>query len=74
MMLDKLNNLLSQSEVMVRIGTSWYVVDELGEMNTDSFPIIVSDDSGEQHEFDAADIDEFDPVFKNLDINNAGVA
>ena len=74
MMIDILNNLLSQNEVMVRIGASWYVVDELGEMDTDSFPILVSDDDGAQHEFDVADIDEFDPVFKNLDMNNPGLA
>jgi len=73
-MIEKLNNLLTENEVMVRIGTTWYVLDELGEIDIDSFPIMVSDDDGEVHEFDMADIDEFDPVFKNLDMNNMGVA
>ena len=73
-MIEKLNNLLTENEVMVRIGSTWYVLDELGEIETDSFPIMVSDDEGEQHEFDVADIEEFDPIFKNLDINNPGIA
>jgi len=73
-MIEKLNNLLQENEVMVRIGTTWYVIDELGEIEHDSFPIMVSDDEGEQHEFDVADIEEFDPIFKNLDINNPGIA
>jgi hypothetical protein len=73
-MIEKLNNLLSENEVMVRIGSTWYVLDELCEIETDSFPIMVSDDNGELHEFDMADIEEFDPVFKNLDINNVGIA
>ena len=73
-MIERLNNLLQENEVMVRIGTSWYVLDELGDIGEDSFPIMVSDDDGDVHEFDMADIEEFDPVFKNLDMNNMGVA
>jgi len=73
-MIEKLNSILTANEVMVRIGPNWYVIDELGEMDIDSFPILVSDDDGEQHEFDVADIDEFDPIFKNLDMTNPGVA
>ncbi len=73
-MREDLNKLLTENEVMVRIGATWYVLDELGEIEIDSFPIFVSDEDGEEHEFDMADIDEFDPVFKNLDMTNPGVA
>jgi hypothetical protein len=73
-MIEKLNNLLTENEIMVRIGPTWYVLDELGKIEMDSFPIMVSDEDGEVHEFDMADIDEFDPVFKNLDMTNVGVA
>jgi len=73
-MIEKLNNILTDNEIMVRIGSTWYVLDELGEIEMDSFPIMVSDDGGDVYEFDMADIEEFDPIFKNLDINNPGVA
>ena len=40
-------------------------------------PIFVSDDDGGEHEFDMADVDEFDPMFetiRDMDMNNMGVA
>ena len=37
-------------------------LDEVGPMDENSFPIMVSDDDGESLEFDMADIDEFDPI------------
>ena len=40
-------------------------------------PIFVSDDDGGEHEYDMLDVDEFDPIvesFKELDMNNIGVA
>ena len=40
-------------------------------------PITVSDESGGEHEFDMADIDEFDPTFdafRGMDKNRMGEA
>ena len=39
-----------------------------------TMPIIVSDDNGSEHEYDMADIDEFDPAFERMDLNHMGVA
>ena len=40
-------------------------------------PIFVSDEDGGEHEFDMADIDEFDSIFEgftDLDWHNVGIA
>jgi len=76
-MIERMNELLENNDVMVRIGSTWYRLDELSPISKDSFPIFVSDDDGGEHEFDMADIDEFDPVFKmfkDMDQNIVGVA
>ena len=63
-MVESINDLLEHNDVMVRIGSTWYRLDELCPISKDSFPIFVSDDSGDSLEFDMADIDEFDPMFE----------
>ena len=76
-MIERMNELLESNDVMVRIGSTWYRLDEMHPLSKDSFPIFVSDDDGTEHEFDMADIDEFDPVFegfKNMDWNVVGIA
>ena len=76
-MIENMNKLLEKNDIMVRIDSTWYRLDELCPISKDSFPIFVSDDDGGEHEFDMADIDEFDPVFegfKNMDWNTVGVA
>ena len=76
-MIEELNSLLEKNEIMVRVGPTWYSLDEVGPMDENSFPIMVSDDDGESLEFDMADIDEFDPLvkmFSEMDINNVGIA
>ena len=62
---------------MVRVGSNWYVLDEIGTMEKDSFTVLVSDDDGKEYEFDMFDIDEFDPLFeafRELDWHNVGIA
>ena len=76
-MIEKMNELLENNDVMVRIGSTWYRLDELCPISKESFPIFVSDDDGSEHEFDMADIDEFDPLFeafREMDWHNVGVA
>ena len=76
-MVESINDLLEHNDVMVRIGSTWYRLDELCPLSKDSFPIFVSDDDGAEHEFDMADIDEFDPVFetfRDMDQNIMGIA
>jgi len=76
-MIENMNNLLEQNDIMVRIGSTWYRLDELCPLSEDSFPIFVSDNDGESFEFDMADIDEFDPMFegfRNMDTNIVGEA
>ena len=76
-MIEKINELLEKNDIMVRIGSTWYRLEELYPLSTDSFPIFVSDEDGESFEFDMADIDEFDPMFeayREMDMNNMGVA
>ena len=76
-MIERMNELLEKNDVMVRIGSTWYRLDELSPISKDSFPIFVSDDDGAEHEFDMADIEEFDPMFealKDMDQNIVGVA
>ena len=76
-MIERMNELLENNDVMVRIGSTWYRLDELSPISKDSFPIFVSDGNGTEHEFDMADIEEFDPMFealKDMDQNIVGVA
>ena len=71
-----MNNLLANNDIMVRIGSTWYRLDEI-HLNDGKMPIFVSDDDGEDFEFDMADVDEFDPIFegfKDLDWHNVGIA
>ena len=63
-MIENMNKLLEHNDIQVRIGSTWYRLDELCPISKDSFPIFVSDDSGDSLEFDMADIDEFDPMFE----------
>ena len=73
--MSNINELLQDNEVQVRIGTTWYMLDEIGPITEqDTFPIMVSDEDGESFEFDMADIDEFDPVFTLMDRNTIGIA
>ena len=74
-----INELLETNEIQVRIGTTWYRLDEIGPVTDDGtlepvFPIMVSDEDGESFEYDMADIDEFDPVFTLMDRNIIGEA
>ena len=74
-----INELLETNEIQVRIGTTWYRLDEIGPVTDNGtlepvFPIMVSDEDGESFEFDMADIDEFDPVFTLMDRNTIGMA
>ena len=68
-----LNDMLKKNDIQVRIGTTWYMLDEIGPITEpDTFPIMVSDEDGESFEFDMADIDELDPVFTLMDNCNQG--
>ena len=74
-----INELLETNEIQVRIGTTWYRLDEIGPVTDNGtlepvFPIMVSDEDGESFEYDMADIDEFDPVFTLMDRNTIGMA
>ena len=71
--MDNINQLLEDNEVQVRVGSTWYRLDEIGPITEpDVFPIMVSDEDGESFEFDMADIDEIDPVFTLMDTCNQG--
>ena len=75
-MIESMNKLLEENDIMVRIGTMWYKLDEIFVVDG-KMPIFVSDDDGGEHEFDMADVDEFDPMFetiRDMDMNNIGVA
>ena len=76
MIIEDLNKLLEHNDIMVRIGAIWYKLDEVFLVDG-KMPIFVSDDDGGEHEYDMLDVDEFDPIvesFKELDMNNIGVA
>ena len=62
-----INELLEKNEVQVRIGTEWYRLEEIGPVGNDEFPIVVTDESGGEWDYDMADIEEFDPTFKLLE-------
>ena len=75
-MIENMNKLLEKNDLQVRIGSTWYRLDEI-HLNDGKMPIFVSDEEGDDHEFDMADIEEFDPVFegfRELDWHNVGVA
>ena len=74
-----INDLLKDNEIQVRVGESWYRLNEIGPIIDDGtsepiFPIMVSDEDGESFSFDMADIDEFDPVFTLMDRGIVGEA
>ena len=72
-MLNNINELLEKNEIMCRIGSNWYRLDEI-HFNDGLMPIFVSDEDGEDFEFDMADIDEIDPIFDILhDVNIQGI-
>ena len=79
-MIEGINNLLESNDIQVRIGSDWYRLEEIsikeGKIEN-TMPITVSDESGGEHEFDMADIDEFDPTFdafRGMDKNIMGEA
>ena len=73
-MFDKVNEFLQDNDIMVRCFTEWFRLESVHIDDNGTMPIIVSDDDGGQREFDMADIEEFEPVFQNLDSTNIGVA
>ena len=75
-MIENMNKLLEKNDIMVRIGSTWYRLDEI-HLNDGKMPIFVSDKDGGEHEFDMADIEEFDPIFegfKEMDKHIVGIA
>lgn len=77
MNVEGINKVLENNDIMVRIGHTWYVLDEIGPVGYTSFPIIVSDDDGGEHEFDMTDVDEFDPIlteFNDVSFDVVGIA
>ena len=75
-MIEHVNKMLEENDIMVRIGTMWYKLDEVFVVDG-KMPIFVSDDDGGEYEFDMVDIDEIDPIFesfKEMDKNIIGVA
>ena len=76
-MIENMNKLLENNDIFVRVGTRWFKLDEIGDIQKDGLPIFVSDDDGDDFEFDFGDIEEFDPMFeafRELDWHNVGVA
>ena len=75
-MIENMNKLLEKNDLQVRIGSTWYRLDEV-HINDGKMPIFVSDEDGDEHEFDMADIDEFDPAFdafRGMDNHITGIA
>ena len=78
-MIKNLNKMLEDNDIMCRIGSTWYRLDEI-HLNDGKMPIFVSDDDGGEHEFDMADIEEFnnselmDPIFMLTNSNIVGIA
>ena len=75
-MIERMNELLEKNDLQVRIGSTWYRLDEI-HVNDVKMPIFVSDEDGEDYEFDMADIEELDPVFegfRDMDQINVGIA
>jgi len=79
MMIDGINKILESNEIMVRIGPTWYNLESIDCVDG-VMPILVSDNDGEDHEFDMADIEEFDnseimePIFMLTNSNIVGIA
>ena len=75
-MIENINKLLETNDIMVKIYNRWYKLDEIFVVDG-KMPIFVSDEDGDEHEFDMADIDEFDPMFetfREMDKNVVGIA
>ena len=75
-MIEGINKLLELNDIMVKIYNKWYKLDEVFIVDG-KMPIFVSDEDGGEHEFDMADIDEFDPIFAtfgNMENTNVGIS
>ena len=76
-MVEGINNLLENNDIQVRIGSEWYRLEELGPIGHNEFPIVVTDESGGEWEYDMADIEEFDSTieaFRNMESTIIGEA
>ena len=70
-----INQLLEKNDIMVRIGSTWYRLEEIGVSPSGRVDIAVTDEDGEEFtNFDMSDVDEIDPIFDVLqDVNNQGI-
>ena len=76
-MVEGINNLLENNDIQVRIGSEWYRLEEIGPIGNGEFPVVVSDEDGQDWEYDMADIEEFDPTieaFRNMESTIIGEA
>ena len=55
-MIERMNELLEKNDLQVRIGSTWYRLDEI-HLNDGKMPIFVSDNDGEEREYDLSDIE-----------------
>ena len=74
-MIENMNKLLEQNDIMCRIGSTWYKLEEIGISPSGRMDIAVSDEDGEEFiHFDMSDIDEIDPIFDLLqDVNSQSI-
>tara|TARA_Y100000310_G_C20466850_1_gene708080 strand:- start:574 stop:786 length:213 start_codon:yes stop_codon:yes gene_type:complete len=68
-----INEMLEDTDILVRVGSEWFLLNQVGPISDDDFPVIVSNDDGEEFEFDMADIDEIDTPIE-MDSGVFGVA
>ena len=79
-MIESINELLETNDIMVFINGNWYRLNEIQLESEHSMPIMVSDDDGTEHEFDMADIEEFnnsdvmEPIFMLTNSSIVGIA
>ena len=64
-MIENMNKLLEKNDLQVRIGSTWYRLDEI-HLNDGKMPIFVSDEDGDYHEFDMADIEELESQYSMI--------
>ena len=75
-MVEQLNEIFKSNDIMVRIGAGWFKLEEIESEGTNP-AIFVSDEDGEEHEFNLVDIEEFDPMvmlLQEMDKHIIGIA
>ena len=66
MIIENLSKLLEHNEIKVKIDSKWFKLESISCVDGVMPIVVTDDDEAEYTGYDMADIDEFDPIFKEF--------